>query len=75
MPIRYKIDVLAALKSAGYSSYKLRKEKLFGESTIQKIRNGEILNADNLSIICKLLHCQPGDLMEYVEDAPGDTTE
>ncbi len=72
MPIKYKIDVLAALKEAGYSSYKLRKEKLFGESTIQKIRKGEILNADNLAIICELLHCQPGDLMEYVENSEQD---
>ena len=33
-----KIDVLAALKSAGYSSYRLRKEKIMGEATMQKIR-------------------------------------
>jgi len=68
MPIRYKIDVLTALKEAGYSTYKLRQMKIFGERNIQKIREGEIVNADNLSKICELLHCQPGDLMEYVEE-------
>lgn len=31
MAIRYKIDVLNALKEAGYSTYKLRKEKILGE--------------------------------------------
>ena len=68
MPIRYKIDILAALKEAGYSTYKLRQMKLFGERNIQKIREGEILNADNLSRICKLLNCQPGDILEYTDD-------
>lgn len=70
MPIRYKIDILAALKEAGYSTYKLRQMKLFGERNIQKIRKGEIVNADNLAKICELLHCQPGDIMEYSENQP-----
>ena len=68
MPIKYKIDVLAALKEKGYSTYKLRTEKLFGERTIQKIRNGEIVNAENLALLCKLLECQPGDIIEYSEE-------
>jgi len=65
VPIKYKIDILAALKTKGYSTYKLRKEKLFGERTIQKIREGEIVNTDNLALICKLLECQPGDILEF----------
>ena len=68
LPIRYKIDILAALKEKGFSTYKLRNEKLFGERTIQKIRNGEIVNAENLALICKLLECQPGDILEYESD-------
>lgn len=67
MPIKYKIDVIEALKVAGYSTYKIRKEKIMSESTLQKFRNGEIVNADNMAIICKLLSCQPGDILEYVE--------
>lgn len=31
MPIKYKIDVLEALKAAGYTTYKLRQEKILGE--------------------------------------------
>ena len=68
MPIRYKIDILAALKEVGYSTYKLRQMKLFGERNIQKIREGEVLNANNLAKICELLQCQPGDILEYVEE-------
>ena len=68
MPIKYKIDILAALKAAGYSTYKIRKEKIMNESTLQKFRNGEIVTADNMAIICRLLDCQPGDILEYVPE-------
>ena len=68
MPIRYKIDILSKLKQAGYSTYKLRQDKIFGERTIQKIRNGEIVTAENLATICKLLKCQPGDILEYEKE-------
>ena len=68
MPIKYKREIVPALKDAGYSTYKLRQEKLFGERTIQKLRDGEIVNAENLALLCKLLKCQPGDLLEYVPD-------
>lgn len=65
MGIQYKIDVLAALKEKGYSTYRLRQDKIFGERTIQKIRSGEIVTADNLAVLCKLLQCQPGDILQY----------
>ena len=39
--LRYKFDVLASFKAIGYTSYKLRKEKILGEATIQQLRNGE----------------------------------
>ncbi len=68
VPIKYKINVLAELKAIGYSTYRLRKEKIFGERTMQKFRRGEIVNAENMAIICKLLNCQPGDIIEYVDE-------
>ena len=68
MPIVYKIDVLEALKEKGYSSYNLRKDKLLSESTIQALRNKKQISWDNLEKLCKLLQCQPSDLIEYVEE-------
>lgn len=67
MPIKYKINVIAALRTAGYSTYRIRKENIMSQSTLQKFRNGEIVNADNMALICRLLKCQPGDIIEYVE--------
>ena len=68
MPIKYKIDILAALKDAGYTTYRIRKEKLLSESTVQKLRKFAPLAWENIATICKLLNCQPGDLMEYVDE-------
>lgn len=66
--LRYKVDILKELKEKDYTSYRLRKDKLIGESQIQKIRKGEIAGKETLNTICKLLQCQPGDILEYVED-------
>lgn len=66
--IKYKIDILQALKDRGYSSYKLRQDKIFGEATMSKFRKNEYFNFDNLNKLCSLLNCQPGDIIEYVPD-------
>lgn len=70
MPIRYKIDVLGALKEKGFSSYKIRHERIMGEQQMQQIREGVIISTAGLEKLCRMLDCQPGDLLEYVpEDA------
>ena len=68
MPLRYKIDIMDALKKAGYSSTRLRNEKLMGESYMQQLRRGELVSWKTIETICTLLKCQPGDLVEFVPD-------
>lgn len=68
MSLRYKIDVLGALKEKGYSSYRLRAEKLIGERQLQQIREGVIVSPACLEKLCTLLGCQPGDILEYVPE-------
>ena len=70
VPMKYKIDVLSALKKHGFTTYKIRKEKLLSESTVQKLRAGIGVSWENVETICRLLRCQPGDIIEYVEDGP-----
>ncbi|MCD8147759.1 MAG: helix-turn-helix transcriptional regulator [Clostridiales bacterium] len=65
MPIKYKFDILPALKAAGYNTSRLRREKLLAESTIQALRTGKMISLDNISRICAMLNCQPGDILEY----------
>lgn len=60
-----KFDVLDALKEAGYTTYKLRQDKLIGERVIQQLRAGEIVSWKTIETLCKLLNCQPGDIVGY----------
>ena len=68
MPIRYKINILEALKEAGYNTNKIRKERIMGQATLQQLRNGELVSWKNIETICNLLNCQPGDIMEYIPE-------
>ena len=67
-PPVYKKDILAALKEAGYNTNRLRKEKLLSEGVIQSLRENKYIALQNISKICELLNCQPGDLLEYVPE-------
>ena len=69
MAIRYRIDVLPSLKEAGYSSSRLRNEKIMGEATIQRLRHKQTVSFDVLSKLCYLLDCEIGDILEYVPDS------
>ena len=68
MPIKYKFDIMEALKKAGYSSTRLRNERLLGESYMQQLRRGELVSWKAIETVCRLLGCQPGDLLEYIPD-------
>ena len=68
MALKYKIDIMQALKDKGYTSYRIRNEKLIGERQVQQIREGEIVSNACLAKLCQLLNCQPGDIIEYVEE-------
>lgn len=66
--LKYKINVLQALKEKGYSTYRLTKENIFGCATVQAFRNGEIVSIHSLHTVCKLLDCQLSDIVEYIPD-------
>lgn len=68
MPLKYKIDIMAALKGAGYTTYRIRREGLLAQSTLQKLREGAGVSWDNIETLCGLIGCQPGDIMEYVPE-------
>ena len=68
MAIRYKVDVLAELKKKGYSSTRIREEKLIGQSYLQQLRRGELVSWKTLDTICALLECQPGDLIDFQKE-------
>lgn len=75
MSVKYKINVLATLKDSGYTTYKLRRDKLLGESVIQQLREGALVSWPNMGRLCHLLNCQPGDILEYEEDPAESMTD
>lgn len=70
MPIKYD-KLLKLLEGKGYTSYRIRKEKVIGQATLTAIKNGTGgLDHRSISRLCEILDCQPGDIMEYVPAAP-----
>ena len=68
VPLQYKVDILAALKEKGYNTNRIRTENLLSQSTLQKFRNKQGVSWENLETLCKLLDCQPADLIEFVKE-------
>ena len=51
------------------SYYRLGNEGLDAQ-TLQRIRHDQPVTTTTLGLICKIMHCQPGDLIEYIEEEP-----
>lgn len=64
----YKINVLEALKEAGYTTTRIRREHIISESALTRIRAGKVVGAEVLDVLCKVLDMQPGNIIKYVED-------
>lgn len=70
MPIVYD-KLFSLLKEKGFTTYRIRKEKLIGQATLTALKNGTGgLDAKTMARLCEVLDCQPGDLMEYIKNAP-----
>ena len=65
MPIVYD-KLFKLLQEKGWTTYKIRKEKLIGQATLTALRNGTGgIDAKTIARLCEVLGCQPGDIMEY----------
>ena len=40
-----------------------------GQATLTQLRRGDLVSWMNIETICRLLQCQPGDLLKYTEEA------
>ena len=64
--IRYKIDVTKELSNRGFTTNVIRKNRWISEATMTKIRRGEYISTKTLNVLCVLLKCQPGDILEVI---------
>lgn len=63
---KYKKDILKELSNRGYTSTKIRKDKILSQATLQNIRQGKGITTDTINTICVILRCQPSDIIEIV---------
>lgn len=63
--INYKIDILEKLKSKGYTTYILRKNKYLSETTIANIRAGKPITMNALDAICVMLRKAPAEIINF----------
>ena len=63
-------DIMQLLARSGWSSYRIRRERVLSEGTMTRIRNGQPITTETIDTICRLCGCQPGDLMEYRKAEP-----
>ncbi len=67
--LQYKMNVLQELKNAGYSTYRIRAEKILSEGTMQRLRTSSTaITVESLGILCNILRCQPGDILEWAAE-------
>lgn len=70
--LTYKINVIEALKDAGYNSTRILRENVLSQSAMQKLRRGEMVGIKTLDQICGLLNRQPGDIIGYENNPKKD---
>lgn len=67
MPIKYD-KLIKRMQEAGINSYTLKKDNIIGQATYKKILEGGDIDTRTVAKLCKLLNCQPGDILEYEEE-------
>lgn len=73
MAILYdKLQELMTTK--GIKKYDLRKAGVNSQILDKALSNGNI-DSRTINKLCRLLDCQPGDIMEYVPDTPAQDHE
>lgn len=75
MPIIYN-KLFNLLDEKGWTTYRIRKEKLIGQATLTALKNGKGgIDSKTISRLCEVLECQPGDLMEYIPEEQKNNSE
>ena len=65
---KYKINIIETLKSKGFNTTIIAKDRLLPDHALQDIRNGQVVGIHTLDKICNLLDCQLSDIVEHVKD-------
>ena len=61
-------NLWAVMKEKGISQYALIKKYRISPAQITRLKRNESVSTHTIEIFCRILHCQPGDIMKYIEE-------
>ena len=70
MAILVNLDVMMAKRKMGLTELSDKVGITLANLSILKNNKARAIRFSTLDAICKALHCQPGDILEYVEEEP-----
>lgn len=68
MPIIVNLDVMMAKRKMSLNELSDKVELTLSNLSILKTGKAKAIRFTTLDAICKALDCQPGDILEYVDD-------
>ena len=71
MAIRINLDVMMARRKIGLTELSREVDVTMANLSILKNNRAKAVRFSTLNAICKVLDCQPGDILEYVPDGGG----
>lgn len=72
MPIIVNLDVMMAKRKISSQDLAAKIGITQANLSILKTNKAKAIRFSTLEAICKVLNCQPGDILEYVEDENED---
>lgn len=69
MPIIVNLDVMMARRKMSLNELASRVDLTLANLSVLKNNHAKAVRFSTLEAICKALDCQPGDILEYVEQA------
>ena len=68
MPIIVNLDVMMAKRKMSLNELSEKVDLTLANLSILKTGKAKAVRFSTLEAICKALNCQPGDILEYVEE-------
>ena len=69
MPIITNLDVMMAKRKMSLNELAAKVDITLANLSILKTGKAKAIRFSTLEAICQALHCQPGDILEFVADA------
>lgn len=68
MAVTYN-KLFTIMEQKGIKKFDLRTKYGFNPKTVDSLVKNKSVSVSTINELCKLLKCQPGDIMEYIPDA------